>query len=89
MIHVIKINAIQLDGDFKTSLCEGVLAVPKDKDVEDMPVSHFKKLIDKKGRNTIIRALTNLQNWFKYKKPSLSRWAVKMKKSIGDYGSKD
>lgn len=89
MIHVIKINAIQLNKDFQTSLCEGVLAVPKDKDVEDMPVSHFKKLIDKKGRKAIIRALTNLQNWFKYSKPSLSKWAIGMKRSIGDYGSKD
>ena len=89
MIKVIKIDAIQLDGNIQDSLCEGVLAVPKDKDVQDMPISHFKKLIDKKGREPIIRALTNLQNWFKYKKPSLSKWAISMKKSLGNYGSKD
>lgn len=68
------------------SLFEGVLEVPENKAVTDMPVSHFKKLIDKKGRAEVIRALTNLQNWFKNKKPSLSKWAIGMKKSLGDYG---
>lgn len=65
-----------------------VLEVPDDASVEDMPVSHFKNLIDKKGRKEIIRALTNLEVWFKYKKPELSSWAIGMKKSIGNYGEK-
>lgn len=89
MLTVVKIDAIQLDNEFSNSLLEGVLEVPSNKEVDDLSVSHFKKLIDKKGREPIIRALTNLQNWFKYKKPSLSRWAVSMKKSIGNYGAKE
>ena len=89
MITVVKIDAIQLDNSFQESLLEGILEVPNDKEVDDLSVSHFKKLIDKKGRSPIIRALTNLQNWFKYKKPSLSKWAVSMKKSIGNYGAKE
>ena len=89
MITVVKIGAIQLDNNFSSSLLEGVLEVPSDKEVDDLSVSHFKKLIDKKGRNPVIRALTNLQNWFKYKKPNLSKWAVSMKKSIGNYGAKE
>ena len=68
------------------NIFEGVLEVPEDNSVTDLPVSHFKKLIDRKGRGAVIRALTNLQNWFKYKKPSLSKWAIGMKDKLGDYG---
>lgn len=74
--------------DSSRAIFEGVLEVPKGTGVDDLPVSHFRNLIDRKGRTPVIRALTNLQNWFKYKKPSLSRWAIGMKKSIGDYGKK-
>lgn len=66
----------------------GILEVPEDKSVQDLPVSHFKKLIDKKGRASIIRALTNLEVWNKNDDKKLSNWAKSMKKSIGDYGVK-
>ena len=65
---------------------EGILEVPEDKNVDDLPVSHFKKLIDKKGREAIIRALTNLEVWNKNDNKSLSAWAKKMKKSLEGYG---
>ena len=65
------------------------LEVPDDGNVEDLPVSHFKDLIDRKGRKEIIRALTNLEVWFKYKKPELSNWAIGMKKSLEGYGEKE
>ena len=86
MIRVLHFESEQSDTSYRTALLEGVLEVPKNKGVVDLPVSHFKSLIDRKGRASVIRALTNLQNWFKYKKPSLSKWAIGMKKSLGDYG---
>ena len=65
---------------------EGILEVPEGKNVDDLPVSHFKKLIDKKGREAIIRALTNLEVWNKNDNKALSSWAKKMKKSLEGYG---
>ena len=88
MIKVVKLNVNEVDNHI-TNLLEGVLDVPAGESVSNLPVSHFKKLIDKKGRHAVIRALTNLQNWFKYKKPSLSKWAIGMKKNLGDYGLED
>lgn len=67
----------------------GLLEVPEGKSVEDMSVGHFKGLIDKKGREAIIRGLTNLEVWNKNDNPSLSQWAKSMKAQIGDYGLKD
>lgn len=66
----------------------GILEVPKDKRVYDLPVSHFKRLIDKIGREKVIRAITNLQIWNKNDDPEISQWAINMKKQIGDYGKK-
>ena len=68
---------------------EGILEVPEGKNVDDLPVSHFKKLIDKNGRAAIIRALTNLEVWNKNDNKSLSAWAKKMKKSLEGYGEKE
>lgn len=66
----------------------GILEVPEGKNVEDLPISHFKRLIDKKGRDAIIRALTNLQVWNKNDDKQLSQWAKSMKADLGDYGAK-
>lgn len=66
----------------------GILEVPKDKKVYDLPVSHFKKLIDKKGRKKIIQAISNLQIWNKNDDPKIASWAKKMKKSLEGYGEK-
>lgn len=67
----------------------GILEVPEDKNVQDLPVKHFKNLIDKKGRAQIIRALTNLEVWNKNDNKSLSSWAKKMKQSLDGYGEKE
>lgn len=67
----------------------GILEVPEDKNVQDLPVKHFKNLIDKKGRAPIIRALTNLEVWNKNDNKSLSSWAKKMKQSLEGYGEKE
>ena len=66
----------------------GILEVPEDKNVQDLPVKHFKSLIDKRGRAPIIRALTNLEVWNKSCNKSLSSWAKSMKKSLQGYGEK-
>lgn len=67
----------------------GILEVPKGKNVDELPVSHFKRLIDKKGRAPIIRALTNLQVWNKNDDKPLSNWAKRMKKSLEGYGESE
>ena len=64
----------------------GMLEVPEGKNIQDLPVKHFKALIDKKGRTPIIRALTNLEVWNKNENKSLSAWAKRMKKSLEGYG---
>lgn len=56
----------------------GILEVPEDKNVEDLPIKHFVALADKKGLSTITRALNNLQVWNKNKDPKLSKWAGEM-----------
>ena len=60
----------------------GILEVPKGKHVSQLPVSHFRKLIKTEGKAPVIRALTNLQRWNKNKEPSLSQWAVRMKRKL-------
>lgn len=56
----------------------GLLEVPDGKNVEDLPQSHFERLIDKKGYEAVIRALTNLEVWNKTKNKELSSWASNM-----------
>ena len=56
----------------------GILEVPKDKNVEDLPIKHFVALANKKGLATITKALNNLQVWNKNKNPKLSKWAGDM-----------
>ena len=60
----------------------GVLEVPEGKSVEDLPVSHFKKLIKKKGWPKVSRALINLKVWNREKNPSLSSWADRMQERL-------
>ena len=67
----------------------GLLEVPKGKSVMSLPVSHFKNLIDKKGRSAIIRGLTNLEIWNKNDDPKIASWARKMKESLKGYKVKE
>lgn len=57
---------------------EGILEVPKGKNVDDLPLSHFEKLANKKGLSKITKALNNLQVWNKNDDPKLSKWAGDM-----------
>jgi hypothetical protein len=57
---------------------EGILEVPKNKNVDDLPFSHFEKLAKKKGLSKITRALNNLQVWNKNSNKKLSKWAGDM-----------
>ena len=59
-----------------------VLEVPEGKNVMDLPLKHFVSLVQKKGMKQVVRGLTNLEVWFKYKKPELSKWAKKMKEDL-------
>lgn len=53
----------------------GALDVPEGKNVEDLPLTHFKELIKKKGWERISKALINLKVWNKKRDPKLSSWA--------------
>jgi hypothetical protein len=44
---------------------EGILDIPEGKSFNDMPISHFKNLMGKKGRAPVMRALLNLERWNK------------------------
>lgn len=57
---------------------KGVLEVPEGKNVDDLPLSHFVKLANKKGSSKITKALNNLQVWNKNDDPKLSKWAGDM-----------
>lgn len=66
----------------------GLLEVPKNKDVDDLPLSHFKKLASKKGYEEVIRGLQNLRRWNKNREPSLSDWADDTMDSLKDWVEK-
>lgn len=53
----------------------GILEVPEDKKFWQLPLSHYEKLVDKKGYAKIIRALTNLEVWNKNDDPKISKKA--------------
>ena len=56
----------------------GVLEVPENKNVDELPIKHFVALANKKGLSTVTKALNNLQVWNKNKDPKLSKWAGDM-----------
>lgn len=57
---------------------KGILEVPEGKNVNDLPLSHFVNLANKKGLSKITKALNNLQVWNKNDDPKLSKWAGDM-----------
>ena len=57
---------------------EGILEVPEGKNVDDLPMSHFEKLVQKNGLSKITRALNNIQVWNTNRNPKLSKWAHNM-----------
>lgn len=66
----------------------GLLEVPKGKDVDDLPESHFRDLVKKKGYEEIIRGLQNLRRWNKNREPSLSDWADGIMDKLKDWVEK-
>jgi len=50
----------------------GILEVPEDKSFDELPISHYVALEEKKGKPEVMRALLNLERWNKNKKPSIS-----------------
>lgn len=57
---------------------KGILEVPEGKNVDDLPMSHFEKLVKKNGLAKITKALNNLQVWNKNDDKKLSKWAGAM-----------
>jgi hypothetical protein len=57
---------------------KGVLEVPEGKSVDELPIKHFVAIADKKGLDTVTKALNNLQVWNKNKNKALSKWAGDM-----------
>ena len=68
---------------------KGVLEVPEGKNVDDLPLSHFVKLANKKGLSKITKALNNLQVWNKNDDPKLSKWAGNMIDKLNKKLNKD
>lgn len=66
----------------------GVLEVPEGKKVNELPLSHFKKLIKKKGWSEISKALINLKVWNKNDDPELSKWADKTQEELSKWVEK-
>jgi hypothetical protein len=66
----------------------GLLEVPKNKDVDDLPLKHFKDLIEKKGYEEVIRGLQNLRRWNKNRDPKLSDWADNTMDKLKDWVEK-
>ena len=69
---------------------KGVLEVPEGKNVDDLPMSHFEKLVKKNGLSKITKALNNLQVWNKNDDKKLSKWAADMiEKLTKKYGKNE
>jgi len=68
---------IKTSGDIEVKN-EGLLDVPEGKSVDELPFSHFVRLVDSKGYEEIMRGLNNLNVWNKNKNSSLSTWAENM-----------
>jgi DNA topoisomerase IA len=68
---------------------EGILEVPKGKNVEDLSEEHFKSLVKKKGYASIAHALTNLIVWNREKNKVLSHWADSMQNKLKSWVDKE
>ena len=60
----------------------GILEVPEGKHFSDLPISHYKDLMKKKGNAPVMRALLNLERWNKEKNPSVAAKARKIIDSV-------
>ena len=53
----------------------GVLEIPKNKKFWEMPITHYEGLVERKGYQRIIKALTNIETWNKDKHKDISKKA--------------
>jgi hypothetical protein len=60
----------------------GILEVPRGKEVDELPLSHFERLVDKHGFEKISKALTNLEVWNKNRNPRLANWARETERKL-------
>ena len=67
----------------------GLLEVPKGKKVDELPLSHFEKLVDKKGYEAVIKGLNNLAVWNKNDDKQLSDWAKDTMEKLKEKFRKD
>lgn len=67
----------------------GKLEVPKGKNVEDLPESHFQNLIRRKGWGEISKALINLKVWNRTRNRKLSGWADNMQEKLAGWVEKE
>lgn len=67
----------------------GMLEVPEGKDVEKLPLEHFKKLVVKKGFAEISKSLINLKVWMKKTKPEISKWADDTQEKLAAWVEKE
>jgi hypothetical protein len=63
----------------------GILEVPKNKKVDELPLKHFKELVEKKGFEAITRALMNLHRWNKNDNSELAEWADKTQQKLHNW----
>lgn len=67
----------------------GILEVPEGKNFWDLPLKHYKDLVDKKGYAKVIRALTNLEVWNKNDDPDISKKASKIADDLKKFYKKE
>jgi hypothetical protein len=73
------VESNQLDEKVQTP---GLLEIPPGQKVTDLPEDHFKMLVNKKGKQAILKGLLNLYSWNIKKNPELSGWAKKMRDMV-------
>jgi len=67
----------------------GFLEVPEGKDVQDLPMSHFQKLIKKHSWPAVSKALINLKVWNQKRNPKLAKWADDMQEKLAKWVDKE
>ena len=67
----------------------GILEVPEGKNFWDLPLKHYKDIVDKKGYAKVIRALTNLEVWNKNDDPDISKKASKIADDLKKFYKKE
>jgi hypothetical protein len=59
-----------------------LLEIPDGQKVTDLSLDHFQMLVNKKGKQVILKDLLNIYSWNIKKNPELSNWAKKMRDNV-------